>query len=85
MMKKLVASLAVASLVVAQPLAAATRSSESLPSSGVQSAERVGSIAGEAEAVRGKPIFVIALVFGVLTLLLLLSNGGGNGPSDSPG
>jgi hypothetical protein len=31
MMKKLVASLAVATLVVAQPLAAATRSSESLP------------------------------------------------------
>ena len=36
MMKKLVASLAVATLVVAQPLAAATRSSESLPSHGVQ-------------------------------------------------
>jgi hypothetical protein len=83
MMKKLVASLAVATLVVAQPLAAATRSSESLPSPGVQTTqamERVGSITGESEAVRGKPIIVIGLVFLVLAVILAAAGG-----SDSPG
>jgi hypothetical protein len=83
MMKKLVASLAVATLVVAQPLAAATRSSESLPSHGVQTtqaAERAGSITGESDALKGSPIIIIGLVFLVLAGLLALG-----GSSDSPG
>jgi len=83
MMKKLVASLAVATLVVAQPLAAATRSSESLPSHGVQSAqaaERSGSISSESEALKGSPFVIIGLVAVVLAVLLALG-----GSSDSPG
>lgn len=77
--KSLLASLAVASLALAQPLAAATRSSDSLPSQGVQStsaAERAGSIGTEAEAIRGQPILLIVLLFGVLAALLAVSSGG---------
>jgi len=82
MMKKLVASLAVATLVVAQPLAAATRSSESLPSHGVSApaAERTGSITDPAEDLKGNPIIVIGLIAVILAGLLLLA-----GNSDSPG
>jgi len=83
MMKKLVASLAVATLVVAQPLAAATRSSDAVPSHGVQTsqaAERVDSITGQSEALGGSPIVIIGLVALVLAGLLLLG-----GSSDSPG
>lgn len=82
-MKKLVASLAVATLVVAQPLAAATRSSDSLPSHGVQTtqaAERADSIPGQSEALGGSPIFIIVGVFALLALLALAG-----GSSDSPG
>ena len=83
-MKKLVASLAVATLVVAQPAAAATRSAESLPSHGLQStqaAERTGAITAENEDLKGSPIIVIGLVFLILAALLLLAGSG----SDSPG
>jgi hypothetical protein len=83
--KTLITSLAVASLAVAQPAAAATRSYESIPATGVQTAEpadRAGSIIGEAEDGRGKPIFVIGGVFLLLALLLILSAGGGG---KSPG
>ena len=81
--KTLLASMAVASLAVAQPLAAATRSVDSLPQSGVQSADasdRIGSISGEAEDVRGRPILAILLVAGVLAALILILSG-----SKSPG
>jgi hypothetical protein len=83
MMKKLVASLAVATLVIAQPLAAATRSSDSIPSHGVQTTqavERAGAITGESEDLGGSPFVVIGLVFLVLALALALG-----GTSDSPG
>ena len=81
----LVTSLAVASLAAAQPAAAATRSSDSIPANGVQTAapaDRAGSITADAEALRGKPLFMIIAVFGVLTLLLLLASGSGD---KSPG
>lgn len=86
--KTLIASLAVASLALSQPVAAATRSYDSLPSQGVQSsvpADRAGSIAGETEAMRGSPMIIILLVFGVLAALLALSSGGGNNTGRSPG
>ena len=81
--KTLLASMAVASLAVAQPLAAATRSADSLPQSGVQStaaADRTGSIHGEAEDVRGRPILAILLVAGLLAALIVALSG-----SKSPG
>ena len=81
--KTLLASMAVASFAAAQPVAAATRSADSLPQSGVQStesADRIGSISGEAEDVRGRPIVAILLVAGVLAALILILSG-----SKSPG
>jgi hypothetical protein len=87
--KTLIASFAVASLAVAQPAAAATRSFESLPSNGLQTAdaERTASPLADAEAVRGKPVIVILLVAGVLAALLLAlgSSNDTNGPVQSPG
>lgn len=86
--KTLIASLAVASLAVSQPLAAATRSYESVPSQGVQAAapaDRAGSIGAEAEAMRGSPMIVILLVFGLLAALLAVSSGSGNNTGRSPG
>lgn len=83
--RTLIASLAVASLAVAHPAAAATRSYESIPANGVQTAapaDRAGSILGEAEEGRGKPIFVIGAVFLVLALILILAAGSGG---KSPG
>jgi len=77
--KTFVASLAVAGLIVAQPLAAATRSYESLPAHGVQSAQpadRVGSIGTEADALTGSPVLVIVLIAGVLAALLLVAGSG---------
>jgi len=77
--KTLLASLAVASLAVAQPISAATRSSDSLPTSGVQSSvtsDRVGSIVGEADELRGKPVLLILLLAGGLAALIAaLSDG----------
>jgi hypothetical protein len=81
--KTLLASMAVASLAVAQPLAAATRSVDSLPQSGVQSteaADRIGSINGEAEDVRGRPLLLILLLAGALAALIIALSG-----SKSPG
>ena len=86
--KTFIASLAVAGLLVAQPLAAATRSFESLPAHGVQSAQpadRVGSIGTEAEALTGSPVLVIVLIAGVLAALLLVagsSSGSTNGTTN---
>lgn len=47
--KSLLAWVALASLAVAQPVAAATRSADSLPQHGVQATDRIGSISGPAE------------------------------------
>lgn len=75
--KTLLASMAVASLAMAQPLSAATRSYESLPETGVRSADRVGSISGESEAeeVGGSPILVVGIVFLVVAGLILALSG----------
>ena len=84
--KTVLASFAVASLALAQPAGAATRSYESLPDSGVQStdpAERIGSLDAESEAARGRPLLLIILLFGSLAALILLLGGGGG--NSSPG
>ena len=80
-MKTLLASLAVAGLAFAQPVAAATRSSDSLPSRGVQpsttSVERTASLGDqEAEELKGNPLLLIIAIFGTLAILIaLLSDG----------
>ncbi len=55
--KTLLASLALPGLVISQPVSAATQSIGSDP------AARIASPAGESEALRGKPLLVIILVF----------------------
>jgi len=85
--KTFFASLAVAGLLMAQPLAAATRSYESLPAHGVQSAQaadRVGSIGTEAEALKGSPIALIGILFVVLAGLLVLAGNSGGGGDRTP-
>ena len=83
-MKTLLASLAVASLVAAQPVAAATRSSDSLPRTGMQStvpAERVGALTSDSEQFVGStPVWIIALIAALLAALVAASSG-----SKSPG
>ncbi len=74
--KTLLASMAVASLAVAQPLSAATRSSESLPDRGVQSSvsvDRVGSVTAETEELSRASLLIILLFGGVAALILALS------------
>jgi hypothetical protein len=81
--KTLLASMAVASLAFAQPVSAATRSSDSLPRSGVQStaaAERIGSLEDEAEDLTGRPLLLILLLFGTIAALVFALSG-----SKSPG
>lgn len=83
-MKTLLASLAVASLAAAQPVAAATRSSDSLPSTGVQSAvpaERIGSLSDSSEELVGPmAIWLVVLIAAILGALVAASSG-----SKSPG
>ena len=70
-MKSLLASMAVASLAIAQPVAAATRSADSLPQRGVQSlapADRIGSITGEAEAV-GNEVAIGIVIFLLIVII----------------
>ena len=78
--KTLLASIAVASMVAAQPVAAATRSADSLPVTGVQSTqavERAGSIDGESEEfLRGRPLLLIVLLAGVIAALIVLASDG---------
>ena len=77
--KTLLASMALASLALAQPLSAATRSSDSLPQRGVQatqSVERVGSLADEAEDVRGRPAVIIIIIAAIIAALILATTGG---------
>ena len=69
--KTLLASLALAGLVMAQPVSAASRSIGSL-----DAAERIGSPADEAESLRGSPLLIILLLF--LTfggIVVLVSDG----------
>ena len=76
--KTLLASMAVASLAIAQPLSAATRSADSVPQRGVQSsqaADRIGSTTDEAEELRGNRFLPIVAVALIVALLILLSSG----------
>ena len=77
--KTLFASLAVATLAIAQPLSAATRSADSLPQRSAQSAavaDRAGSIAGESEELRGSPVVPIVLIAIVIAAIILATSGG---------
>ena len=83
-MKTLLASLALASLVAAQPASAATRSSDSLPRTGVQAtatADRAGSLSSDSEELVGtSAIWIIVLIAALLGVLVAASSG-----SKSPG
>ena len=76
--KTILASLAVSALAFAQPAAAATRSYESIPASGVKSSAtaRAGATVGEAESLRGAPVVPIVITFAVLAAIVLLLSGG---------
>ena len=76
--KTLLASLAVTSLAVAQPAAAATRSYESIPATGVQApaaAERAGTAIGESEEFTRGGVWMVFVVLGLAALLVLLATG----------
>ena len=80
--KTLLASLALASLVAAQPVSAATRSADSLPQTSAQpatSADRAGSIVGESEEL-GRPVIWIVVLFLLVGAVILGTSG-----SKSPG
>jgi hypothetical protein len=80
--KTLLASLALASLVVAQPASAATRSADSLPQTSAQpatSADRAGSIVGESEEL-GRPIIWIIALAAIIGVIIIATS-----DSDSPG
>ncbi len=80
--KSLLASMAVASLAVAQPVAAATRSADSLPQSGVQSmapADRVGSITGEAEELSTELAIAVAIFVIIVIIWGIAGNNKSNG------
>jgi len=75
--KTLLASLALASLAAAQPVAAATRSADSLPQAGAQpvtSADRAGSIVGESEEIGSSIIWIIAL-FAIVGVIVIATSG----------
>ena len=75
--KTLFASLAVASLAIAQPLAAATRSADSLPSAqSMAVADRAGSLAGDSEELRGSPVIPIVLIALIVAAIILAAGGG---------
>ncbi|MEO6151702.1 MAG: hypothetical protein ABIT09_11745 [Croceibacterium sp.] len=87
--KTTVASLAVASFLVAQPAAAATRSYQSLPHTGIQKSlgnDRAGAAIGDAENLRGRGGAVIGVLLIFAALLALFAAAGlfGNG-KDSTG
>jgi Na+-driven multidrug efflux pump len=85
-LKNVLASVAAAGLVVAQPALAATRSADSLPSSGLSpaSVERLGAAVGQEEELRGgaplRALLIISAVFGISLALLLAVFG-----DDTPG
>ena len=77
--RTLFASLAVASLAMAQPVSAATRSADSLPQPGAQralSGERAGSIYGEAEELGASPFIWIIVLFAVAGGMIVATDGG---------
>lgn len=81
--KTFLASLALASLAVAQPVSAATRSADSLPQAGALSAspaDRAGSIIGESESINGSPIIWIFALFAIVGAITFAASG-----SKSPG
>ena len=76
--KTLLASIAVASLAIAQPASAATRSADSLPQSRAGTAsnvERVGSLTGESEEL-GNQFLIIFALFALIGVIILASSGG---------
>ena len=76
--KTFLASLALASLAVAQPVSAATRSADSLPQAGAlpaTSADRMGSIVGESEEL-GSPIIWIVALFAIIGVIILATTSG---------
>jgi hypothetical protein len=77
--KTLLASIALASLAMAQPISAATRSADSLPQRGVQSTsavERVGSLDKDSEELAGRPVIAIVLVAALAAILVVALTGG---------
>ena len=75
--KTLFASLAVASLAIAQPLSAATRSADSLPGAkSTSAAARAGSIAGDAEELRGNPVLPLVAIAAIIAAIILAAGGG---------
>jgi len=80
--KILLSSLALAGLAMAQPVSAATRSANSLPQVGAPatSAERAGSIYGEAEEIGSSPLLIVFLLFAVVGGIIIATSG-----SKSPG
>ena len=80
--KTLLASLALAGLVAAQPASAATRSADSLPQVGAQpatSADRAGSIVGESEEL-GRPLVWIVVLFLIVGRIIIIATGGIKSP-----
>ena len=77
--KTLFASLAVATLAIAQPLSAATRTADSLPQRSALSAAvaaRAGSFAGDSEELRCSPVVPIVLIAIVIAAIILATSGG---------
>ena len=72
--KTLLASAALASLALVQPVSAATRSSDSLPtaSQSTVSIDRVDSLSGESDAIKGNPWLWIILIFGSVAAFIAL-------------
>ncbi|HYD24919.1 MAG TPA: hypothetical protein VEB68_08975 [Croceibacterium sp.] len=83
--KTLLAAMAVSSMALAQPAAAATRSADSLPANGIAaptSAERVGALTEDGDelnrrASRALIIALIALLLGGLIALMMGSKSPG--------
>ena len=74
--KTILASLAVSALALAQPAAAATRSYESIPATGVTAPARAGAAVEDADSLRGAPVVPIVITFVVLAAIILLLSGG---------
>ena len=74
--KTLFASLAVASLAIAQPLSAATRSADSLPSAQSMAGDRAGSLVDESEEMRGNKVIPIAIIALIVAAIILATGGG---------
>ncbi|HEY1090536.1 MAG TPA: hypothetical protein VGE47_05540 [Burkholderiaceae bacterium] len=66
---KLLAAMAVSSLVLAQPVVAATRSMDALPSASVELGDRVAApIVASEEAGTAVPVVLLFAVFGALAI-----------------